>query len=216
MKIIVIGCGRVGAGLAANLTLLGHALTVVDHDPKAFARLGPHFRGRTLTGVGFDRAVLLEAGVESADGLAAVTGSDEANVVVARTARLRFHVPRVVARLYDPRKADIYRRLGLTTVSPVRWGIQRLSESLVLAQLEVVFSVGSGEVELVVVVAPPGMAGRVVGDLNVPGEIQVTALRRQGRTFLPAPGTPIEAGDVAYLAVTPTAAPRLNDMFGLA
>src|SRR4030042_1184683 len=108
MRIIIIGCGRMGSGLAQTLSLRGHAVTVVDRDPQAFERLGPAFKGKTLTGIGFDRDVLLRAGIERADGLAAVTFSDEANVVAARLASNIFHVPRVVARLYDPRKAEIY------------------------------------------------------------------------------------------------------------
>ena len=121
-RIITIGCRRTGSGLARILTAKGHAVTMVDIDPEAFERLGPRFAGRIVLGVGFDRDVLIQAGIERADGLAAMTSSDEANVVAARIAREVFKVPRVVARLYDPRKADIYKRLGLQTIQPVTSG----------------------------------------------------------------------------------------------
>ncbi|HKZ70108.1 MAG TPA: TrkA family potassium uptake protein, partial [Anaerolineales bacterium] len=135
MKFIVVGCGRWGAGLAQTLSQRGHAVTIVDQDPSAFGRLGPNFKGKTITGIGFDREVLREAGIERADGLAAVTVSDEANVVTARLAQQVFHVPKVVARLYDPHKAEIYRRLGLQTISTVTWGIHRIAELLCYSEL---------------------------------------------------------------------------------
>src|SRR3990170_4359428 len=130
MRIIVVGCGRNGAGLAQHLSLRGHIVTVVDKDPVAFERLGAAFKGRTVVGVGFDRDVLHHAGIEKADGLAAVTSSDEVNVVAARLAREVFRVPRVVARVYDPRKAEIYQRLVVQTISPVALGTHRLAELL--------------------------------------------------------------------------------------
>lgn len=215
MKFIIIGCGRMGSGLAHNLSLLGHDLTVVDRDPDALRRLGPGFQGHKIVGVGFDRAILTQAGVAQADGLAAVTGSDEANVVIARVARQYFHVPRVVARLFDPRKAEIYRRLGLATIAPVTWGIQRMAESLVLPQLHAVFTLDSGEIDLVEVELPPTLAGRRVHDLAAPGEVQVTALRRKGRTFLPTPDTVIQPGDLAYLAVARGVGNRLRELLRL-
>src|SRR5512139_1762646 len=136
MKIIIIGCGRMGSGLARAMSLRGHAVTVVDRDPAAFERLGPTFKGQTVVGIGFDREVLLKAGIDRADGLAALTESDEANVVAARLASQVFHIPRVVARLYDPRKAEIYKRLGLRTIAPVAWGIARAADLLSHSQLE--------------------------------------------------------------------------------
>ena len=128
MKILIIGCGRLGAGLAHALSLRSHQVTIIDRDATAFDRLLPSFAGQQLDGAGFDRGLLLRAGIDRADGLAAVTGSDEVNAVVARVAREVFRVPRVVARLDDPRKAEIYRRLGLQTIAPVTWGISRIAD----------------------------------------------------------------------------------------
>lgn len=214
MRIIVIGCGRMGAGLALHLARRGHEVTVVDRDPAALAALGTGFNGRTLVGYGFDRAVLIRAGVSHADALAAVTSSDEANVVAARAARQFFHVPRVVARLYDPRKAEIYRRLGLQTISTTEWGIGRIAELLSYSWLDPIVSLGSS-VDIVDVEAPPALTGRNVASLTLPGEIQVVAVSRGGACFLPTQETPLQAGDLLHIAVLTTATERLKALLGV-
>jgi len=215
MKIIIIGCGRMGSGLARVMSLRGHAVTVVDRDQAAFERLGAGFKGQTVVGVGFDREVLLRAGIDRADGLAALTESDEANVVAARLASQVFHIPRVVARLYDPRKAEIYRRLGLRTIAPVRWGITRAADLLSHSQLEPVVSLGS-DVEIVEVEVPPLLVGRMVNELMAPGEIHVVAITRGGKTILPTLGTLFREGDMIHIAVLSTSADRLTELLGLA
>ncbi|MFP5486945.1 MAG: potassium channel family protein, partial [Acidimicrobiia bacterium] len=138
MRFIVIGCGRTGAGLARRLAAGGNDVAVVDTDVGAFERLPSGFDGDTVLGVGFDRDVLTRAGIAGADGLAAVTGDDEVNAVVARLAARIFHVPKVVARLHDPLKAEIYRRLGVQVVAPVDWSIHRTADLLTFAQGSVV------------------------------------------------------------------------------
>lgn len=214
MRIIIIGCGRVGSGLAGVLLQRGHAVTVVDIDPASFERLGPAFPGKTVAGVGFDRDVLLGAGIERADGLAAVTGSDEANVVVARLARQAFAVPRVVARIYDPRKATVYERLGLPTIAPVTWGIHRIAEVLCYSWLDAIHSLGSGEVDLVETEIPALLVGRTANELTVPGEIHVAAISRGGRTFLPTLGAVFQRGDLVHLLVLSASADRLKALLG--
>lgn len=214
MRFIVVGCGRHGAGLAQLLSMRGHSVTVVDSDANAFVRLASDGKVQTVTGVGFDRAVLLAAGIERADGLAAVTGSDEVNIVVARTARQRFHTPRVVARLYDPRKADIYRRLGIQIIAPVAWGVNRLADLLVYSEFDVQLSLGGGEVEIVEVSAPPLLEGRSLSALSIPGECSVIAIRRGAQTFLPDTGARFRHGDVIYLAMHARSVGRLHEMLG--
>jgi trk system potassium uptake protein TrkA len=206
---IIIGCGRMGAGLAQTLAQRGHAVTVVDNDPVAFERLGPAFTGKTVAGVGFDHDILIRAGIERADGLAAVTASDETNAVTARLARQVFRVPRVVARLYDPRKAEIYRRLGILTISTTSWGIQRIAELLCYSDLDVVMSLSS-EVDLVQVGIPPMLVGRTVQALSVPGEVHLVAIDRAGKTLLPTPETAFQEGDLIYIAVLAESADRLK------
>jgi trk system potassium uptake protein TrkA len=174
--------------------------------------LGEKFRGQTIPGIGFDREVLLKAGIERADGLAAVTASDEANVVAARIARDIFHVPRVVARLYDIRQAEIYKRLGLQTIAPTGWGINRIADLLLYSPLETVFSIGSGNVEIVEAEVPHLLVGKTVRELTVAGEIHVVSITRANKTFLPMQGTIFQDGDMLHLAVLTTSTSRLREL----
>jgi len=212
---IIIGCGRLGAGLAEELSRRDVAVTVVDRDGSAFELLDSSFSGKTVTGVGFDREVLLRAGIERADALAAVTASDEVNVVTARLARALFRVPRVAARLFDPGKEDVYRRLGLPTISHVTWGVSRLIELLCYSTLQTVKSLGSGEVEVVEVELPQLLVGRTVHELTLLGEIQVVAITRRGKTTLPTLGTEFRQGDLVHLAILTSSSARLKLMLGL-
>ena len=155
MKVIIMGCGRVGEQLARLMSEEGHDIAVIDYDAAALARLGPDFKGRRVKGVGFDREVLLRAGIEQTDAFAATSSSDNANIVAARIARNIFHVPRVVARLFDPRRAEIYQRLGLVTISSTTWGAERIRELLTHAQLDSVRSFGGGEVAMLEIEVPP-------------------------------------------------------------
>jgi len=214
MKIIVVGCGRLGAGLAQTLSQRTHQVTVVDIHPDAFERLGTSFKGRTILGSGFDRDVFMQVGVERADGLAAVTNSDETNVVTAQVARQIFHVPRVVARLYDVRQAEIYKRLGIQTIAPTGWGINRIADLLLYSPLENVFSLGSGEVELVVAEVPRLLVGKTVRDLMLVGEIHVVSITRGNKTFLPTMGTIFREEDLIHLAVLTTSTNRLKELLG--
>jgi len=215
MRIIIIGCGRMGSGLAQTLQLRGHSVTVIDRDPRSFERLGPAFKGRTVVGIGFDRQALIEAGIERADALAAVMPSDEANVVAARLASEFFHVPRVVVRLYDPRKAEIYNRLGLRTISPVSWGINRVADMLSYSPLETVLTLGSGGVDIVEVETPTLLVGRTVQAITVPASIHLVAISRGGKTFLPTLGTVFQQGDILHFAVASSATGRLRELLGM-
>ena len=214
MRILIVGCGRVGAGLAQTMPLRGHSVVVVDKDPLAFERLGSGFKGQTVIGVGFDRNVLLKAGIERTDGLAAVTASDETNVLIGRIAQQIFRVPKVVARLYDLRQAEIYRRLGLPTVAPTSWGINRIAEMLLYSPLDAVYSLGNGEVDLLEMQVPQILIGKLVRDLTLPGEIHVVAISRDGKTFLPTSGATLQEGDLLHLATLTTSTNRLRGLLG--
>lgn len=215
MRFLIIGCGRMGAGLAHTLIQRGHAVTIIDANKAAFERLGAGFKGHTVAGVGFDRDILIQAGIERADGLAAVTSSDEANVVAARMARQVFRVPRVVARLYDPRQAEIYKRLGLQTISTTTWGVNRIADLLCYSQLDVVLSLGHGDVDIVEVEVPHLLAGRMINELTLPGEAHVVAISRAGKTFLPTLGTTLQDGDTLHVAVLASSVERLTVVLGL-
>jgi trk system potassium uptake protein TrkA len=215
MKIIVMGCGRVGLQVSQMLAGEGHEVTVIDHDANAIARLSPDFKGRVVRGIGFDRNVLLEANVETAEAFVAASSSDNANIIAARIARNIFHVPRVVARLYDPLRAEIYQRLGLITISTTTWGAERICEVVTHTDLDVAYTFGRGEVSMVVIEAPPQLAGRTVQHLSVPGEIVVVSITRDGQALLPLLGSEFKEGDRIYLAVIPSAMDRLEQMVGL-
>lgn len=214
MKIIIIGCGRVGSGLARMLSNRGHQVTIIDSDPLAFERLGKSYKGKTIVGIGFDHQSLLDAGIEKADAFAAVTASDEANAVAARIAKNVFRVPRVAARIYDPRKAEIYRRLGMQTVSPVALGISRMASLLSFNDLAVTEGLGNGEVKMVDIDTPAILIGRKITELTIPGEIHVIAISRKGKTFLPLGEAAFEEGDIIHLAVLSSSQDRLKSLVG--
>jgi trk system potassium uptake protein len=215
MKIIIMGCGRVGEQLARFLVDEGHQVVVIDYDASALARLGPNFKGQRIVGVGFDREVLEKAGIEQADAFAAASSSDNANIVAARIAHNIFHVPRVVARLFDPQRAEIYRRLGMLTISSTTWGAERLRELITSAELDPIISFGSGEVSLVNIEVPPQLVGRMVKDLTVSGEIIVIAITRQGAAFIPTLGSQFNEGDVLHVAILASALERFRTLLGL-
>ena len=213
MKIIIVGCGRVGAGLAKNLSLQGIDVAIIDKNKSAFEALGPNFKGKTVEGIGFDQKVLSKAGIEKADALAAVTASDEANIVAARMAKSFYRVPFVAARVFEPQKAKIYRRLGIQTISPVTLGIERLTSMLVYPNLNVERAIGAGQVNLVDVEVDQSLAMKRNKDIEIPGEIEVVALTRNGKTNLPNDAVPFQIGDILHLSVTSSARSKVNQLF---
>lgn len=216
MKTIVMGCGRVGSQLSLLLTERGHDVTVIDHrDMDAATRLGPGFKGKIINGLGFDESVLLSAGIKKADAFIAASSSDNANIVGARIAKNIFKVPRVVARLFDPRRAEIYERLGLKTISTTTMGAERIYELVTHSDLDMVQSFGHGEVAIIATEVTYSLAGRTVRDLSVPGEFSVIAITRDQKAFLPTAGTEFHEGDLLHLAVQSSALTRLQTMLGL-
>ncbi len=213
MKIIIVGCGRLGRGLAESLSQRGDAITVIDKDATALEALPSTFKGKVISGIGFDRDVLLAAGIENADGLAAITNSDETNVLTAQIARQIFHVPKVVARLYDPQQADIYNRLGLQTICTTTWGMNRMSDLLTYSSLESILHLD--EVEIVTTEIPTLLAGRTVRELSRPDEMAVVAITRRGKSLIPSAGCVFEQGDVVHLAVLGSSIDDLRRMLEL-
>lgn len=201
MKIIIVGCGRVGVALAQSMSAAGHEVSVVDIKPKAFDRLGTAFKGRTVQGVCFDRDVLIRAGIESADAFAAVTSSDNANALAARIARDRFNVGRVVARIFDPQRRALYERLGLRTVSTATWGATQIERLLTSPEMESLYSVCDGEIQIVQIMVEDALNGRPVSLLARPDESTLIAITRASRTFVPASDAQLQIGDIVVLAV---------------
>ena len=203
MNFIVVGCGRVGAELCYHLFKGGHQVVVVDSRRDSFNRLHPDFRGRTLEGEGLAESVLERAGIQEANGLAAVTNSDTLNAVVAHTARAFYNVPTVVARNYDPNLRPIIEAFGLQTVGSTYWGAQRVEELLMNPSQKVVYSAGNGEVEIYEIIIPESWNGKTLGDLMNPiKQCYPVALSRAGRASLPEAGTKLQTGDLLNLSST--------------
>ena len=203
MKFIVVGCGRVGAELCYHLFTSGHQVVVVDSRREAFNRLHPDFRGRTLEGEGLAESVLERAGIQEADGLAAVTNSDTLNAVVAHTARAFYKVPNVVARNYDPNLRAVIEAFGLHTVGSTYWGAQRVEELLMNPSHRAVYSAGNGEVEVYEIIIPELWNGKTVGDLLTPlKQCYPVALSRAGRASLPEMGTTLQTDDLLNVSAT--------------
>lgn len=214
MKVIIVGCGKLGSGLALSLIRKGHTVTVIDKNPEAFELLGKDFNGETIVGIGFDRDLLEKAQIRLADAIIACSKSDEVNALIGRISRNIYKVPHVISRLYDPRKAEIYRTLGIQTISTTTWGIQRAIEMLSYNQFDSALTLG--QVEVVRIEAPTLLVGKTVNELTAIGEIQVVAIRRQNATFLPTLGTALQSHDIIYIAVLATSANRLKSLLGLA
>jgi trk system potassium uptake protein TrkA len=202
MNIVVVGCGRVGAELAYRLFQKGHQVAVIDQVASAFDSLPPDFRGRTVEGEVLAEDVLRRAGIEQAEGLAAVTNSDSLNAVVAHVARTVYHVPQVVVRNYHPHWRPLLEAFGLQIVSSTSWGAQRVEELLYHADARSVFSAGNGEVEIYELVVPETWSGRSLQDLLPSGQCLAVALSRAGRAMLPSQEARLEAGDVLHLSAT--------------
>ncbi|CAN5717842.1 TrkA family potassium uptake protein [soil metagenome] len=201
MHVVVVGCGRVGSGLAGQLESAGHTVAVIDRRPTAFRRLPDGFTGRTVVGVGFDRDRLHDAGIDDAEALAAVTSGDNSNIVVARVARETFDVERVVARIYDPRRAAIYERLGIPTVATVQWTTERVLRRILPDAPDVDWIDPSARVCVVERAVPSAWAGRPVADLALPGAIRVVSLTRLGAAEVPTDNRLLQEGDVVHLAL---------------
>lgn len=202
MFIIVVGCGRVGAELAFRLYQRGHQVAVIDSVGSSFANLDPEYRGRTIEGEVLSQDVLTRAGIEEADGLAAVTNSDSVNAVVGHMAREVYKVENVVVRNYNPRWLPMHEAFGEQVVSSTAWGAQRIEELLYQPLGRAVFSAGNGEVEIYELVAPEGWRGRLVGELVSGADVLAVAFTRAGRSMLPAPDMVLEPGDIVHVSAT--------------
>jgi trk system potassium uptake protein TrkA len=201
MNVIIVGCGRVGAELAASAAEQGHDVVVIDRNPDAFQRLEHEFRGRTLQGDVRDKSVLARADIEHADGFAAVTSNDEINLVAAHTARELYNVPNVVARVYDPTHTPAFKRAGLQTVISSSWSAHRIEQLLTHPGITELAIVGNGEALLIEVQVPIQMVGKPISFFAQESTCQPAALIRAGHASLPQPDTILQDGDLIVAAV---------------
>lgn len=215
MKIIVVGYGRMGAGLAIQLENDGHQVSVIDSNPDRQKALDKQFKGQFIVGVGFDKETLEKAGIDQVDAIVSCTNSDETNALIGRVARNIYRVPTVIARLYDPRKATIYNALGIRTISTTTWGIQKTIELITFRQFDTITTLGDADVEIVRVDAPGNIVGRRVQDLSVIGEMQVVSITRDNKAFIPTQGSTIQKNDTLVIAVSLNSVARLKSILGI-
>jgi len=199
VHIVIMGCGRVGSTLAHILEDQGQSVAVIDQDANAFRRLGSGFKGRKITGSGFDRDVLIEAGIEEADAFAAVSSGDNSNIISARVVRESFGIERVAARIYDPRRAEVYQRLGIPTVATVRWTADQMLRTLIPDGAESLWRDPTGKIVLAEVAYSERWLGEKVKLVEQSTGARIAFISRLGQTLIPEPGTVLQEGDLIYV-----------------
>jgi trk system potassium uptake protein len=213
VHIVIMGCGRVGSTLAHILEDRDNSIAVIDRDPEAFRRLGSSFKGARVTGVGFDRAVLIQAGIEHADAFAAVSSGDNSNVIAARVVRETFGVQRVAARIYDPRRAEVYERLGIPTVATVRWTADQMLRKLLPDGGEPLWRDPTGKIVLAEVDFAPHWIGEQVKALEANTQTRIAFVDRLGQAFVPDSGTVLQEGDVVHVVAREDDMDRIGAAF---
>ena len=198
---VVMGCGRVGARLAHDVEAQGHSVAVIDMNPDSFRRLGPDFAGRTVPGIGFDRDTLLQAGIEGAYAFAAVSSGDNSNIIAARVARETYQVARVVARIYDPGRAEVYRRLGIATVATVPWTSREIIAELLPTDSQALWTDEASRVAMIELAPDKGWLGREVSRLEEVTRVRVAYLTRLGQAVVPRADTVLQDGDRVFVVV---------------
>jgi trk system potassium uptake protein len=212
VHIVIMGCGRVGVATTVELGRRGHSVAIIDRSPSAFDKLPPGFEAKTIVGQGFDRAVLERAGILEAGAFVAVSSGDNSNIVSARIAREHYHVEKVIARIYDPRRAEIYERLNIPTVASVRWAAQQIQFLLFHGKEEMRDSVAGGSLLHYALEVPDHLIGKPVASVEAGGRVDVSAVERGGAGFLPTTGSTFQKGDVAHFLVTKDAMEELDVM----
>ena len=210
MHVVIVGCGRVGSTLALSLVSSGHSVAIIDRKSDAFFRLRDNFAGQIITGIGFDRDVLEQAGIKQASAVAAVTNGDNSNILIARVARESFGIENVVARISDPKRAEIYERLGIATVATVKWTSDRILRRILPDLPAIEWTDPSSSVVLVERALPDSLVGEKVLELEIDGA-RISALRRLSVSIIPDKKTLIQQGDIAYFAVEKNSVNSLDE-----
>lgn len=201
MRVVIMGCGRVGILLTQELVAAGHRVAVIDRDPRAFDRLPPGFEATRVVGLGFDRGVLEEAGIREADAFIAVSSGDNSNIVSARVAREHYKVEKVIARIYDPMRARIYERLNIPTIATTRWGVQQMLLMLAHPREEMEEALAAGNLYRFRVQVPAHLVGKTVDRLSLEGKVLVAGVERGASGFIPVPSSTFQEGDVANVVI---------------
>ena len=212
VHVVIMGCGRVGSSLAIELEEAGHTVSVIDQAREAFRRLGPNFKGRTVTGVGFDRDTLLEAGIQDADAFAAVSNGDNSNILAARVARETYGVQNVVARIYDPGRAEIYQRLGIPTVATVLWATDQILRRLAPEGSRSEWRDATGMVQLCEVHPQEDWYGRPTLLIDQLTPARVAFITRLGEGLIPDEHTVLQQGDLVHVMVSDSDVARTEEI----
>ncbi len=213
MHIVIMGCGRVGSTLASILESKGHSVSIIDQTPEAFRRLGPRFHGRRVTGIGFDRETLVESGIKEAAAFAAVSSGDNSNIISARVARETFGVDKVAARIYDPRRAEVYQRLGIPTVATVRWTADQMLRRLLPEGSQSLWRDPTGTIRLAEVHIGVGWIGERVSRLEEGAGVRVAFMTRLGEGMIPQPETVLQDGDLVAVIMRAEDVERVETVF---
>jgi trk system potassium uptake protein TrkA len=217
VHVVIMGCGRVGSTIATGLESVGHSIAVVDQDAAAFRRLPRDFGGKQVVGVGFDRDTLIEAGIEQAGAFAAVSSGDNSNIISARVARETFGIDNVVARIYDPKRAEVYSRLGIPTVATVRWTADEMMRRLIPEGAHSQWSDPTGHVVLAEIAYDVGWVGRSVKDIqNACNGLRVGFLTRYGEALLPTRETALQDGDQLHVLIRRADIERVESLLAAA
>ena len=212
LKVVIMGCGRVGSDLTVELCKAGHQVSVIDKRGTAFDRLPPGFQARQIIGLGFDRDVLEEAGIKDADAFLAVSSGDNSNIVSARVAREYYDVPHVIARINDPRRADIYERLDIPTVAPVRAAVKQIMLLMFHPREEIRESLAGGDLLRVRIEVPKHLVGKLVSSIEDSGAVRVVGVERGGTGFIPVADSTFQENDAAQVILHRDAVDTLDDL----
>lgn len=214
MKVIVVGCGRMGLELVSSLSKKNYSVVAIDTNPDVFVGLPLYHNVTYKVGVGFDKEVLESAGIAEAASIVACTNSDEVNAVVARVAKEFYRVPQVIARLYSSKKARIYDLLGIQTISTTEWGTRKALKMIEFVDLDAIATIGSSDVEIVKVVAPMLLDQKEVSAIENMG-IKVISILRNNKAKIPSAQSLIHKGDLLYIVVDGDNMIHLNQILGL-
>ena len=215
MHIVIMGCGRVGSTLAHILEDRGNSVAVIDQNPEAFRKLRSSFKGSRVTGMGFDRDVLIQAGIEEADAFAAVSSGDNSNIISARVARESFAIARVAARIYDPRRAEVYQRLGIPTVATVRWTADQILRKLLPEGAEPLWRDPTGKIVLAEVAFSDRWLGEKIKAVELATNTRIAFLDRLGEALIPSPPTVLQEGDVLHVIAHEDELDRITELFSV-
>lgn len=214
MYVVIVGCGSVGSELSKILAGEGHNVVMIDRNPLSFERLGRSFNGFTIVGSGFDCELLKSSGIEKAEVFCAVTNSDNTNIIAAQVAKRLFKIPKVITRVYDPKRAELYRALGLDIISGTSLVAAMIRDKIIESKFTS-YLIETGELGVLEIKADESLEGEVISRINIAGELIVTAVRRLKGVILPEPQTKIEKGDILLAVVKTTSLDKVRKRFGI-